>query len=261
MQLGALVSHLVCLLTASGPLRSREVEARVMSKRWPVSAVRAALKLAWERGELAYLNRSQHWNREDRTFGATAALFPQFEQDGDRSRAAELLIQAYFDRYGPASVRDAVWWSGLSQAQVLAALHNSDRPVTGVKTRWSTSLLYMYTDCIATDADDYTSSTVDFLAHEDVALKAYFETRGRYMGPWPRQQAFNQIGEVLPTVLLDGQVIGCWAWNKLDRRVTWQAFGRISRTERRHCQDRAATLTAVLRSRYDHGAVSRRIRP
>lgn len=61
---------------------------------------------------------------------------------------------------------------------------------------------------------------VNFLAHEDVALKAYFETRTRYLGCLPARRAFNQIGEVLPTVLHDGQVIGTWAWGDAGRRVT-----------------------------------------
>ena len=39
-----------------------------------------------------------------------------------------------------------------------------------------------------------------FLAHEDVALKAYAETRVRYLGAVPEQEAFNQIGEALPAI-------------------------------------------------------------
>jgi hypothetical protein len=49
------------------------------------------------------------------------------------------------------------------------------------------------------------ASGVDLLAHEDVALKAYFETRDRYLDGLPPRTAFNQIAEALATIVIHGR--------------------------------------------------------
>ena len=114
----------------------------------PVAVVRLAVKTAWEDGTLTYLNRSGCWNAENRAFALTADVHPSLDTAADRTYATRTLIEAYFDRYGPATIKDAMWWSALSRSAVTTA------PV-----------------------------------------------------------AFNQIGEVLPTVLFDGRVRGTWAWS------------------------------------------------
>lgn len=86
---------------------------------------------------------------------------------------------------------------------------------------------------------------LNLLAHEDVALKAYFETRARYLAGVPAAAAFNQIGEVLPTVLVDGHVHGTWAWNP--RTLT--AATTLARTGTTPALRRAAAeLTEALRA-------------
>ena len=44
-----------------------------------MTAVRAALKLAWERGTLTYLNQSGCWNAEHRTFALATAVHPELD--------------------------------------------------------------------------------------------------------------------------------------------------------------------------------------
>ena len=64
----------------------------------------------------------------------------------------------------------------------------------------------MFADQLAESTGNEAITTgVQFLAHEDTALKAYFQTRGRYLGGLPQRRAFNQIGEVLPCVIVDGR--------------------------------------------------------
>ena len=65
---------------------------------------------------------------------------------------------------------------------------------------------------------------VQFLAHEDTALKPYSQTRSRHLGG-PPQRAFNQIGEALPTVIIDGMVAGSRSW---DTRPCLSASGPAS---------------------------------
>lgn len=248
-----LVTRLVNLLIEVGPLDTKDIETRLSSEH-SIPAVRAALKLAWERGDLTYLNRSAHWNRERRVFAATREYVPQLTQGGpDRAAASNLLIQAYFERYGPASIRDATWWSGLSRAAVVSALQDSGRPVVGVTAEWAGSIMYMFEDAAPSTPSRGDVRAIDFLAHEDVALKAYFETRRRYLADVPSQLAFNQIGEVHPVIVRGGRVIGRWAWDRTRRRVTWSTFASVENGDREECRSRADEMTDSLLRHYDDG--------
>lgn len=253
--------ELTALLDANGPLHHRDIEGRLAGRGISTPRARLALKLSWERGDIAYLNASDAWNRELRTFALTKQAYPEADLSQDRHRATAVLVETYFDRYGPASLADAVWWSALSRSAITAALAASTREVVAVTTRWSIQPQYMFADRL----EEFLSagptahhSGVNFLAHEDVALKAYFETRTRYLGDLPARRAFNQIGEVLPTVLHDGQVIGIWAWDEAGRRVTTRLVrGRTSPDIRSAVRARANQLTRVLRLGWTSGRPGR----
>ncbi|GIF02716.1 hypothetical protein Asi03nite_02540 [Actinoplanes siamensis] len=219
--------------------------------------VRLALKLAWERGSLTYRNRSGAWNRELRTFAVTANAHHGL----DRDTATVRLVEAYFDRYGPASLRDATWWSGLAQAAVVNALDRLGRPLTAALTPWSTAALYLFRDRFEEFTRTGTKASpaqVDFLAHEDVALKAYAQTRVRYLGGVGERAAFNQIGEALPAVLVDGRVVGTWSWDAR-RRAVRCAYHRTGAPplDREAIRAAAERVTAGLRRGYDDNRVNR----
>ncbi len=198
-----------------GPLHHRVIETRLASPRRSVTAIRLALKLAWERGTFTYVNDTRCWNKEYRTFAITDRLHPGLDLSLDRDTATRGLIDAYFDRYGPATVKDAMWWSGLSKNAISTAMAESGGEWVCVRAPWTPSPMYMYRhrwDEYQASSPGQRASGLNFLAHEDVALKAYFETRGRYLGSLPARRVFNQIGEAVPTILHDGQVVGTWSW-------------------------------------------------
>lgn len=74
----------------------------------------------------------------------------------------------------------------------------------------------------------------EFHAHEDTALKAYHQTRSRYLADLPPRYAFNQIGEVVPTVIIDGTVAGTWSWNTRTATISTDLIpGRTTPATRR----------------------------
>jgi hypothetical protein len=219
------------VLTQSGPLPCRDIETVLVGRRMTTTAVRLALKLAWERGLLVLLNDFNGWNRQHRKFAPTSTAYPGLDMLMDKREATGELVRQYFDRYGPASLRDAAWWSGLSRAAITTALDESSREVVAITGSWCDSPMYMYLDRFeqfrhAASTEQRTG--LNLLAHEDVAIKAYFESRRRYLGGLPPMRAFNQIGEALPTILLDGQVAGTWAWEANRRAVTFSIAREFS---------------------------------
>ncbi|WP_433189211.1 DNA glycosylase AlkZ-like family protein [Actinoallomurus sp. CA-150999] len=246
--LGRAVDRILTVLEA-GPLQHRVLEQRLMSQGIPVPVGRIAIKTAWENGQIVYGNATTAWNREARTFALPATTFPGFVLDLDRGRALTTLIEAYFDRYGPATIRDATWWSGLSAADILTALSSCGREVVRVGTPWSDADALMFADRLEDfrTADPVTTG-VNLLAHEDTALKAYHQTRTRYLGDLPQRRAFNQIGEALPTVMVDGRIAGTWQWDPARRAVVVSlARGRTTASQRRQVKNAADALTSTLR--------------
>jgi len=249
-----IAASIVRLLTEDGALFHRDIEARLVGNRTTTVAVRLALKLSWEQGVLTYINDARGWNRANRTFALTSVLYPDLDMALSRGSATRQLVREYFDRYGPASLRDAMWWSGLSRSAIVTAMNESENDVIVVHGSWCDAPMYMYRDRFeefqrARAAEHW--SGVNFLAHEDVALKAYFESRRRYLGQLPPRRAFNQIGEVLPTVVQDGHVVGTWAWDAKHRVVrVSMTHGFSSARLRRQVALRARSVTEALRLGY-----------
>ncbi|MEV6350248.1 crosslink repair DNA glycosylase YcaQ family protein [Actinoplanes sp. NPDC051851] len=246
------------LLGEHGHLGHRQIEDRLTGA--APYAVRLALKLAWERGTLAYRNRSGGWNREVRTFALTATTHPELDLAVGRHSATSHLIEAYFERYGPASLRDATWWSGLSRGAIVDALDRVGRPLIEVLTPWAAAPVYLFRDRF----DEFTSAgpapsptRVHFLAHEDVALKAYAETRTRYLGEVAECAAFNRIGEALPAVLIGGQVVATWSWDVRRHEVRYAYHrSRTGSLDREAIRAEAKRVTLGLRRGYDAGRVN-----
>jgi hypothetical protein len=239
---------LVALLDDHGRLGYRDITLALAAEGIDRTTARLAVKVAWERGQIVYANDTDRWDREVRTFGLP---------DGDvlggttsRDEATAVLMAAYIDRYGPVSLRDATWWSGLSRAAVTAALRAANTELVHVTTSWSDQPQFM---CrvqaerfLRTDGD-MPLTGISLLAHEDVALKAYQQTRQRYLGPLRADLIFNQIGEALPAILQDGRVIGRWKWDRRRMAVVCRfARGLTSSVVRAEVRARATHLGAVL---------------
>lgn len=248
------VDTIVDLLSREGPMSHRTIETRLIAPHTSVVVVRLALKLAWEQGVLTYRNDTAGWNREGRKFGLTTKLYPGLDMSMDGKKAAGELIREYFDRYGPASLRDAMWWSGLPRLVITTAMNESARSFVAIHAPWCQSPLYMYDDRNDQFQDVVSHpqiSTLNFLAHEDVVLKAYFESRDRYLGKLSPRRAFNQIGEVLPTIMHCGQVIGTWAWDSSKMAVAYSImYGYGSPELSKEARRQAKTLTETLRLRW-----------
>ena len=249
----------LCALLQDGPLPHRVIEARLSTRGEEVRCWRLAIKVAWERGTIAYINATSAWNREARTFALTSAAYPTLDRSLTREQAVTQLITAYFERYGPASLRDASWWSGLPATDIRAALLACGRSVTKIATPWGDDPCLMFADQVDESLSDQPIATdVRFLAHEDSALKAYFQTRSRYLGGLPQRRVFNQIGEVRPCVILDGLVVGTWSWNPRTATVDVDLVpGKATASVRRRINAGAASLSDILRSAWEPSPRSR----
>lgn len=197
---------LECL--TDGMLGERAIEKKLTDIPTPVT--RLALKYAWEEGVICLLDESTEWNKERRVFAILKDTFGSIlERQHDDHEYIRNLCRSYFEHYGPASLSDLLWWSGLTVSEVTPAIDWLLK--TGQIESVCIAEMKMFQSPQREQLElDEESDSVFFLPWEDFALKAYYETRWRYAQPEHLKLAFNSIGEIRRTVFIDGRVIGVW---------------------------------------------------
>lgn len=252
VQLEDAAQRIVDYLRDHGCRSHRVIERTLAAREHEAQRIRIALKWLWERGDLTYRNCAPSWHQQQRRFNLRSVSHPNFDITVERDVATTCLTEAYFHTYGPATVRDMGWWSGLGQSEILDALSKLD--VVSLSLPWATSPFYM----LRTDYESFLSTSrlthasgIHFLAHEDVALKAYFESRSRYLGRLEAARVFNQIGEARPAILHNGRAIGLWSWHHESCQVRYKTFsGHMGKADRGELRVRAKSLQRQLRSGY-----------
>ena len=146
------------------------------------------------------------------------------------------LMTWYFDMYSPATLKDYVWWAGKTVTESRRAL--SELLDTGVLVEIEVEKMPYPMYALAThipalrQASDSMPVAVRFLPYEDAIIKAYKETRFRFfhrasdLSLPPCSSSGTNLecdsavenlvmvrGEAMPTVWVDGQIVGKWQWS------------------------------------------------
>jgi hypothetical protein len=125
--------------------------------------------------------------------------------------AIRLLVRRYLAAYGPATLGDAAWWTGLGVGPVRRAVRQLGEDVVEVAVAGLTGQLLMTRDDLAVLQ---TRSPIDgpyvaLLPELDPFTMGYKE-RDRYLEPQHRDLVFDRGGNATSTILVDGVVVGVW---------------------------------------------------
>jgi hypothetical protein len=225
----------VISVVSEGPASSRLIEERTFklaanlgpNGTSPLLLIRAAIKRLWESGVLCYLNLSTRWESEARRYGLTTAIYPTLDLEStDPTAARRTLVLKHIDRYGPVSAADIAWWSGLSVRSIHAAICSAGAEVTAIAVQGYSDPFYM----TVSDLESFhgfrrrDGEWIKLLAHEDSSLKGYNQSRARYVAPQHYHLLFNRIGEARASIMLNGQVVGTWLWEKQHQKLRWSMF-------------------------------------
>lgn len=238
---------------AAGPLAYRELQDRLakVAPRTPVEILRLGIKWAWESGSLVCVNKAGSLHREQRAFALTRQVYPGLDLNACEPGAAiTSLIRRYLRAFGPASLDDLLWWSGLNRADILPALDGLRREVLAVRCgelRMPLMLLAEDEQTLRT-AEPLPANHVRLTAFEDPTFKGYFNSRARYVDHRHQAAAFNQIGEVRAAITAGGRIVGTWTWHRAQRRITHKIFEGTSRIGRRVLTSRITEMETFLRS-------------
>lgn len=198
-------------LSVFGEINERQDEVLAEQKKGiPKAVFRLALKELWETGEVFFQDSSEHWHKERRTFLSTKPVFGDLLTEAsaqDASEAIETLARLYFRAFGPATLSDFTWWSGLPKHTSIAAISAQEQ--SGLISTLQGGREFFHFADVSND-DHLNDEDLHLMPWEDYSLKAYFESRDRYGSADVLSRAYNSIGEVRRTVMFQGEIVGVW---------------------------------------------------
>ncbi len=165
---------------------------------------------------------------EEKAFRLCPAFTPMEEQDA-------LLEQTrrYFTSYGPASVRDAAYYFGTSQAEINGRL--AQLPAEAAECEGQ-RLFSLYSG----RAPERALPDCLLLAGFDPLMLGYEKKQNVFLPPEYLRSIFSLSGIVMPPVLLRGVVAG--RWKRSGKRLLVTCFRPFSREERGFTEAAAARL-------------------
>ncbi|MEV8455363.1 winged helix DNA-binding domain-containing protein [Streptomyces sp. NPDC052095] len=153
------------------------------------------------------------------------------------------LLLAHLRAFGPASAQDFARFTLLTGAAATRALKALDGRVVRVAGPGRTAL---YDLADATVPDEDTPAPPRLLPMWDSTLLAH-TVPGRLMPPEYRPLVVRRNGDVLPCLLVDGQVAG--VWRTVDGGLELTAFRALGRAAWRGLTEEAEKLSALLADR------------
>lgn len=117
--------------------------------------------------------------------------------------ATQELVGCWLSSYGPATLADLTWWTGLGVTRISAALARLD----AVTVDLDGALGYLLPN--DTDVVEEPATWAAFLPSLDPTAMGW-KHRSWYVGPHG-SELFDRNGNIGPTVWADGRIIGGWA--------------------------------------------------
>ena len=171
---------------------------------------RELLKFHWENGLICLENNSTVFYKEERRFSLTEKKYNlNLVENRDEQFFINMLVKHYVISFGPVSMKDILWWSGLPKNRILRAIESLDSEIIKLQLSNLNFVLYIHEsqiEIVNNFATDF--EWCRFMGYEDCVMKGYKETRFFYGDSYDKY--FNRIGEIFPTIVYNGKCVGLW---------------------------------------------------
>lgn len=145
-----------------------------------------------------------------------------------RDEALAELARRYFTSHGPATLRDFVWWSGLTtgdaRAGIAANAAQFVQATIAEQTYWLPEHLLSHNNA---------SATVYLLPGFDEYLLGYADRSASLAAEYAARVVPGGNGVFMPTIISDGRVVGTWkrTFRKGAMTITPQPFTTLTTAE------------------------------
>ena len=192
--------------------------------------ISSIVNLMGDKGLLIRGNPRNGWKSNIHTYYLFSDYFPDLNlADVDEEKAQELLIRRYIGSFGPVSVKDVAWWTGLLKRDVTRVLEKLQNQLTHVEiVNLKSDYLMLESDLKKLDSLKYEEYVLNFLPNLDPYIMGY-KDRERYLNPKYYNYIFDRSGNGTSTILLDGEVIGVWDVMKKEPLVKLFFFEEVNK--------------------------------
>jgi uncharacterized protein YcaQ len=152
------------------------------------------------------------WRSNLYEYAPLAAWLPDVDLEDVTVQEAQVqLIGWYLAAFGPATVDDIAWWSGLSKGQARKGLNAlADRTVEVTIRGLEEDYVILRDDLqLLQEAEPGDEPVINLLPSLDPYIMGYRD-RTRFLEPERRKQVFDRAGNAIATVWVDGRVVGAW---------------------------------------------------
>jgi hypothetical protein len=165
------------------------------------------------------------WRSSLQEYGVFQNWFPDVDLESLSAEDAQAsLVSHYLSSFGPATEDDVVWWTGLGKREIRRALARIDRHAAEIEIEelgGGFLLLERQSQDLVTVPEIGGEAT--FLPSLDPYIMGY-KGRARFLDPDNYSQVFDRAGNALPTIWLDGRVIGVWMEDRKRRSLQLLLF-------------------------------------
>lgn len=169
---------------------------------------------------------------ETKRYAASSEFTPIPEDE-----AKLLLAERYFTNIAPATIHDAKYFFHTTEKEVKEWL--SKLPVISVECEGKT---YFYIE----NGKKYDGAIPKciFLAGFDQLMLGYEKKESLYLSSENLRRIFNLSGIVMPSILLNGEIVGKWKFdkNRKKSKLTMELFREISKCETSMLEEEAFAL-------------------
>lgn len=186
------------------------------------------------------------WDNNKHHYTAWENWLPEVTLQMPKEQARTTLVRQYIKSYGPVCLEDIIWWTGFGKDETVKTV-----------TEMSSGIVEVSIDCfkgkflLAKEnlprlkaTKYYDEPIVSFLPSQDNYMVAY-RRRGRHSLRDIYHKFHDGVGNVLPVILIDGQVAGIW--DHSDNRVEYTLFDRVDVSTSQQVKQRASSVSEFLR--------------
>ena len=184
------------------------------------------------RGLVCHAEASGPWHHRTRyKFARVDKWLPSVDLDSvSEEEALFSLVRSYLRAYGPASIGDFAYWTGMRVREarpVFDSLSDSLVEVKVVEHR-GTLLILEEDESALLGAEDGTAPA-RLLPQFDALIMGH-KDKIRFIEPSTRSRIFLPRGDVAATMMIDGRVQGTWTLRKMDEswRLELSPFNKLS---------------------------------
>lgn len=194
-------------------------------------SVPLSVNLLKEENRVVKVQTSRKLDSTDYSYQLISELVPEADPGNCRpEKAYQRLAEQYFRAESPARVKDFAWWAGINVTDAMKAAAELKPKLIAIEVEGSKDEFLIP----ESEKDDFLAhahedTIVNLLPYRDTYLKGQREIVSRFVAEDHGDKPFSRlngrlINDPLATVVVNGQVVGLWEWNRSKKDIDMVFF-------------------------------------